>query len=168
MSYWTNITACIVVDTNKELLDIKSYVENILKDAPKITGSEGCANVFVNVKTDHNVYMSRDCRICKYKDSYQKDDKYEWCNADENYKCPDAEYQTQVVITISGNLRDRYYELTKEEYNEFLKFLKQQDWEIVNKTSRIQGAKYEQAKESSATHFELHKLLKEELCTQEI
>jgi len=49
MSYWTHIVAILEVDTYIEDKNIKQIVENKLIKAPKITGSEGCADVFVNV-----------------------------------------------------------------------------------------------------------------------
>ena len=41
----------------------------MLEDAPKITGSEGNAEIFVNVLRGHNIFMSCDCNSCEYKDT---------------------------------------------------------------------------------------------------
>jgi hypothetical protein len=41
MSHWTHIIAAIDIDTYHDDKDIKGYVENILVNAPKITGREG-------------------------------------------------------------------------------------------------------------------------------
>lgn len=55
MSCWTYIVGVIHVDTYKEVDDIKGYVEKALLSAPKITGSEYDASVFVNPVKGHNI-----------------------------------------------------------------------------------------------------------------
>lgn len=97
MSMWTHIVASIDVDTFKESDTIKEDVEKMLEKAPKITGSEGPADVFVNVLSGYNI-------------SSYEDDKHK-------------EYQTRVVITVIGDLRDREKPQTEKEWNEFKDFI---------------------------------------------
>jgi len=97
MSWWTHITASLDVDTYIESDNIKEHVEKLLEKAPKITGSEGPADVFVNVLSGHNHSI------------------YD----DEGFR----EFQTRVVITIIGDLRDRYKDQTEDEWNKFKAFI---------------------------------------------
>ena len=58
MSWWTHITACLSVDTG--LAERRSHVKKVitkeLKEAPKITGSERDADVFVNMQSGSNLW----------------------------------------------------------------------------------------------------------------
>ena len=124
MSWWTYIVATIDVDTWQERHDIKEYVENLLKDAPPITGSEGNADVFVNVRGGHSITVFPDCKLCPYFGGY--DDEDEWmCRKPTPIKCPEpeTEYQSRVVITVEGDLRDRYMPQTKAEWRAFKKYV---------------------------------------------
>lgn len=124
MSYWTHITACIYLETDIRSKEIKSIIEDKLKSAPKITGSEGDADIFVMPLSGHNLYVSSDCNNCKYKDTIIRDDDGNLsCIAEDHYRCPSNEYQTSVCISIIGDLRDRMKEDTRKEYNEFIKWL---------------------------------------------
>lgn len=136
MSHWTHITRAIYVDTYEERRDIKSYVEDILSKAPSITGSERNADVFVNVLSGHNTSTNMDCSRCPAKDTIHYYEDGGWsCEPPvetpeevDNYQCPWGEYQTQVVITIVGNLRDRELPRTQKEYQRFKKYLHKQGW----------------------------------------
>ena len=94
---WTHIVASLDVETYVESDTIKEDVEKMLEKAPKITGSEGPADVFVNVLSGYNVSCWED---------------------DEGHK-----YQTRVVITVIGDLRDRQKSQTEEEWNKFKDFI---------------------------------------------
>lgn len=136
MSCWTHIVSTIDVDTHIADENIKEKVEKILENAPKITGSESDADIFVNKLNGHNIFTSADCQRCKYKDTIIDGDDGFSCESEEDYTCPSGEYQTRVVITIMGDLRDRTKETTLREYKEFVKFIKQ-NWSIRNKTVKI-------------------------------
>lgn len=43
----------------------------------------------------------------------------------DDFECPDGEYQTCILISIQGDLRDRLPEQTQEEFNTFLKFIEE-------------------------------------------
>lgn len=124
MSMWTHIAAVIDVDTCMESDDIENDVRELLKTAPKITGSEGPANVFVNVLPGYNMSTNADCRRCRFGNTicHLKEGGFT-CEASEDYECPSGEYQTRVVITVIGDLRDRYRKETKAEWLNFKKFI---------------------------------------------
>ena len=97
MSMWTHIVASIDVDTFIESHTIKEDVEKMLEKAPKITGSEGPADVFINVRSGSNI-------------SNMEYDKYE-------------EFQTLITITVVGDLRDRTKDQTEKEWQAFKDFI---------------------------------------------
>lgn len=124
MSYWTHITAAIDVDTCIEDDNIGDIVKNLLKHAPLITGSEGPADLFVNVLPGHNTFTSADCHKCPYGKTVHHDDLGSTCDGPDDYQCPEGEYQTRVVITVVGDLRDRLKEQTKREWKKFFDYIK--------------------------------------------
>ena len=99
MSRWTHIVGCLYIETFKERKNIKKYVEDKLKLAPKITGSELDADIFVNPLSGYNL------------SSWTKNNK-------------NVQYQTCVAITIVGDLRDRDIGRTTTEIKVFLDFIK--------------------------------------------
>lgn len=143
MSCWTHITACLSVETGmvEKKPTLKKKVKEYLKEAPKITGSEADADVFVNIQSDHNFWTSRDCKHCKYKDTIKdiKVNGEDWieCDAPTGHDCS-AGYQTCIVISIQGDLRDRMYEQTKEEFDTFLEYLKK-EYYIRDYSLNIEG-----------------------------
>jgi len=117
---WTHIVAAIDVDTYIEDKNIKSIVEKMLENAPKITGSEGNADVFVNVLSGYNSWTNCDCAHCEYGNTIQHLNEGGFkCDADWDYQCPEGEYQSRVVITVVGDLRDRRKQQTHKEWNAF-------------------------------------------------
>lgn len=128
MSCWTHITACLSVETGivAKKPELKRRVKEFLKNAPEITGSEGPADVFVNIQSGYDWYMSRDCERCKYRDSLrdiiENGEEYQECDAPKGYDCS-AEYQTRVIISIQGDLRDRIKDQTEREFNDFMKYI---------------------------------------------
>lgn len=97
MSIWTHIQSVIIAktsDSDTPLKDIKAIMEH----APKITGSEENAFVFIN-------HIPRTTSSCM----------------DENGEC--HEYESDFCITIIGDLRDRCFEETAKEYSRFIRFI---------------------------------------------
>lgn len=131
MSQWTHVVGSLYIETYKEEDDIKKFVENILKNAPKITGSEKDADIFVNPLSGHNTWTSCDCERCIYKDTivHLNEGGFQ-CDAENTFECPEGDYQTCVVITIVGDLRDKDGEATKKEIEEFIRFLQSNDFDI--------------------------------------
>ena len=126
MSAWTHLTAVVEVDTFIEDDNIKTIVEEKLKLAPKITGSEMNADIFVNVPNWKNTYISFDCKKCIYLNTLIEDVEEFSCTSPEDYTCPSGEYQTRAIITICGNLRDRVIEETEKQYIKFMEYLKKE------------------------------------------
>lgn len=134
MSNWTHISAVIDIDTFTEMSknNLKKLMEKELEAYPKITGSEGNAEIFVNVLAGHNVYVSKDCDHCC------KNEGGSCNNNDKSFKCPNGKYQTRVVITIIGDLRDRLKQQTEEEYNAIIELLNK-SYMIRNSSCNIVG-----------------------------
>ena len=139
MSYWTQINASFYVDTETEETreNLKKYIENILENAPEITGSEGSASYYINILNGHNIWANRDCSKCEY-----KTDKIDFLNGCENLdKCQEVEYQTCANIVLIGDLRDRFLEQTRQEYKEFKKYINKH-FAVLNSTHKIRGQKF--------------------------
>lgn len=146
MSMWTHITACLSVDTciEKEASELKQTIVRQLEKAPKITGSEGPADIFVNIQSGYNVSAwTFDCSHCEYKDSLHEvveDGKtYQECNGPNDHDCF-VRYQTCIVISIQGDLRDRTRDQTKKEFNKFIEYItKKCKWLIRDYNVNIEG-----------------------------
>lgn len=102
MSQWTHITGAIYIDTFRELSkpELQEHIEGVLAKAPQITGSEGNAEFFVNVLGGYNTYIF---------------------DPDLN---EDVGYQTDVVITVVGDLRDRDRFETIAETKAFIEYFR--------------------------------------------
>lgn len=140
MSLWTHIVGVMHVDTYEHVGDIKLYVEEALRNAPKITGSEKDAAVFVNPEPGCCIWVSCDCGRCDYKSTIKHyDDGFE-CDSPEGYRCKSGEYQSRAVITVQGDLRDRSRRQTKREWNEFHRYVaKTLGWNVRIATCRVDG-----------------------------
>ena len=122
MSRWNHVSATIFLDVKfkEERVALLNIVQSILMNAPKITGSEKDADVFVNVLSGYNEKISMDCERCAYRDTVKREGNSFYCDANDDYVCPSREIQDEVVITIAGDLRDKYYLKTKKELDNFL------------------------------------------------
>lgn len=100
MSQWTHIVAVLDVDTGHQMQTDKDVdvIRKALEAAPKITGGERPADVFVNLLSGFNGVTFDD---------------------DSN----PIHHQSRVVITIIGNLRDRSREQTEKEWQAFKDFI---------------------------------------------
>jgi len=133
MSLWTHIVGVMHVDTYEHVDDIKLYVEEALKGAPSITGSEKDAAVFVNPEPGCNIWVSCDCGRCDHNDDFE-------CNAPEGYRCKSGEYQSRAVITVQGDLRDRSRRQTEREWDAFHRYVtKTLGWNVRIATCRVDG-----------------------------
>lgn len=143
MSCWTHITACLSVETGviAKRLELKRKLKEYIAKAPKITGSERDADVFINIKTGYNFWTSRDCEHCKYSSTLHDvtidGEEYSECDAPNKHNCS-AEYQTHVVISVQGDLRDRTKEQTQTEWDEFLKYIEAENF-VRDYTINIEG-----------------------------
>lgn len=124
MSYWTHIVGVMHIDTYTEVDDVQKLVEEALKNAPQITGSEGPATVFVNPESGYCVYTSCDCNRCPYKNTVRHSAEFGFeCDSPEDFTCPTGKYQTRAIITVCGDLRDRTRNQTRKEWNAFHRFV---------------------------------------------
>ena len=141
MSYWTHIVGIIHVETHIEDDNIVDLVQRALRDAPKITGSECDASIFVNAERGHNISTSSDCKHCDYRGSIIiSDEDWIYCDAPYGYSCPTGEYQSQVTISVQGDLRDRMRAQTRKEWNAFHQYIvKQLGYTIHLATCKITG-----------------------------
>lgn len=139
MSYWTHIVDVMHVDTYTEVDNVQKLVEDALKNAPQITGSEGPATVFVNPEPGYYISTSCDCRRCQYKDTLKHSSEFGFeCGRPKGFVCPTGEYQTRAVITVCGDLRDRMRSETRKEWNAFHRFIAHElGYAIRNATCRI-------------------------------
>lgn len=103
MSMWTHITGVIRVDAIGRTQAEKEYIlKTILDHLPNVTGSEGGMNTYLVVTNGHN----------------------ESCSADEfsqfSNKSRHFEQQSNYIIAVDGDLRDRYFDETFAEFNKWL------------------------------------------------
>lgn len=126
MSRWVHITSCMSVDTCIEDHNLVDLVKTTLEKAPKITGSEENASIYVNLQNGYNTWTNIACEKCDYA-GIDTDKKITECYAPADFKCPEAKFQTCVVISIQGDLRDRLpsqtQSQTQKEFSEFYKFV---------------------------------------------
>lgn len=143
MSCWTHITACLSVETEmlRKKPELKREIQKIIRQGPKITGSERNADIFVNIPSGYNWFVSHDCEHCKYKETLRTitidGEEGQECDAPDNYNCS-GEYQSCVVISIQGDLRDREFNRTKEEFEKFLEYVKDK-FQVRDYTYNIEG-----------------------------
>lgn len=129
MSRWTHITSCLSVETFHCSKTLVEDVYKYLKKAPEITGSEGDADVFVNLQSGYNTYTSHDCKHCEFaptlRDVIVDGQEYEECDAPDGHDCS-ATYQTCVTISIQGDLRDKGKEETEKEFELFKEYIEKE------------------------------------------
>lgn len=141
MSAWTYIVGVLNVDTCTANKNIKNYAEKMLKNAPAITGSERNASVFVNICPGYNLDIGMNCDECQYRDTVKHlgCSTYE-CDAPDDYDCSSGDFQTEIVITVHGELRDKSRETTLEEWKAFKRFIKKElNWDILNCSYKIKN-----------------------------
>ena len=140
---WTHITACLSVDTSiiEKKPEMRKQIKEFLKSAPKITGSERDVDIFVNIQSGYNFSTSHDCEHCEYRntlrDVIEDGKEYQECDAPDGHDCS-AKYQTCVVISIQGDLRDRTVTQTREEFDAFLKYI-ESDYYVRDYSVNIEG-----------------------------
>lgn len=101
MSRWTHITSCMSVDTCIENRKrVKKSIIDYINKAPKITGSEHDAEVYVTLQRGYNI------------SSWKQDKKGDF-----------IKYQSCIVVSIQGDLRDKDGISTKEEFINFLDYI---------------------------------------------
>jgi hypothetical protein len=114
MSRWTHIAAVLHIDTDVMDKNIEDLVSDKIKNAPAITGSERNVDIFVNVLSGHNT-------------SIYNNGMWE-------------KFQTCLVITIVGDLRNRTERQTTRDYKKFTKYLTEDcDFDVYNEAVNIKA-----------------------------
>ena len=137
MSNWSYCNAMISVSTYKELPDFEKIVEDMIEQAPPITGSEGNCSIHI-VDYFRNVSTSMDCRRCPHLNLYYGS-SFDDGSIDRK-GCPGAHLATarhrkmciageyigscKVVITDNNGLRDKTKEETIKEFKNLIKYMR--------------------------------------------
>lgn len=100
MSRWTHLAGALIVETFEEIPveSANAYFTNKLEKAPKITGSERDADLFLNVVPGYN--------SCTWNEDGAK-----------------VTFQSKIIITLAGSLRDKDQGKTLEELTEFANYI---------------------------------------------
>lgn len=108
MSLWCYVRGLVVADTFAEYTPAALYrAQCVVDHLPRITGSEGPAQFYVTTKRGHNQTMFEDeLRQCSNLGGGRWGDRFE--------------AQSQVLISICGDLRDRWLPQTLPEVTKTL------------------------------------------------
>ena len=114
MSAWTYIDGCIKVDVSgRTQHEIEYILKTVLDHLPRVTGSERDMVVYTNREAGFNTSSSCDefgqrtnNLVARFG---SKGRKYGWMESNSNY-----------YITVTGSLRDRYFD---ETHREFMKWI---------------------------------------------
>lgn len=114
MSWWTHINGTITVSPMGRTQAEKRYIlETVLNHLPLVTGSEQDMNVYIVQKNGHDSSSS-----CDEHGQHTNNliDRY----GGHNYEKGWLEVQSQYILVVNGNFRDRMFE---ETFREFMKWL---------------------------------------------
>lgn len=100
MSMWTYVNGVITVSPAGRTQAEKTYIlQTIIDHLPKVTGSEGDMDIYIVQK-----------KGCNRSSNYDEFDEY----------VGDFQIQDSYMLILEGSLRDRLYEQTFKELNNFL------------------------------------------------
>lgn len=109
MSMWCFVHGIIVADTFADYTPAALYrTQSVVDHLPRITGSEGPAQFYVTTKRGHNVFM---CGL---------DELHQRSNLGDGRYGDHFRAQSQVLISICGELRDRWLPQTLPEVTKAL------------------------------------------------
>ena len=104
MSYWSFVHGTVTVLTFGRTQAEKRYLlDTVLDHLPKVTGSEG----------DMNIY-------CIQKNGYSESCSYTEFGEQKPFETLSTKMQSEYILVVDGNLRDRKFAQT---YREFIKWL---------------------------------------------
>lgn len=113
MSFWTHITGTITVSPLGRTQAEKRYIlDTVLGHLPNVTGSEKDMYIDVIQKADHDLYCGFD-EFGQFTDNLR--DRY----GDRDLR-GGMRIQTEYILVVYGDFRDRHFEQT---YREFQKWL---------------------------------------------
>lgn len=136
----TTISATIFLETYKRAENLKEYVSNILENAPKITGEKGDAITFINMMPGTNAHIFQDCETCPYKATRLINSEGDiQCEAPAGFDCPEANFQTRIVITIIGELKNRDVAQTRSEWFAYKEYIREKfgQFNIKNASCKV-------------------------------
>lgn len=115
MSLWTHIRGTVMVSPMGRSQPEKRYIlDTVLEHLPRVTGSEGDMDVHVIQRTGHD--MSSSCDEFGMRTNNLTDPLY----GGKSYKNGWHEVQTQYILVLDGDLRDRRFEETKKDLMRWL------------------------------------------------
>ena len=142
MSHWSSCYAIISIQAYKDIPNFEKIVNLVLNKAPKITGSEGNAQVHI-LSYEHRTWQSNPCKHCPYLNLSAT----EYSTFRGHVSCPGSDYLTvkqyekaicqqrreefseighiidYCEVAITGSLRDKYKEDTEKEFKAFIKHI---------------------------------------------
>lgn len=114
----------IYTESYDKTMDVDIITDKIKKEAPKITGSNGNANIFVNSFNCCNLFPHQHCLKCPHIDKVVNVVHGEIvCNHPRDFVCPEIEHKT-VRVSILVHLQGRTIQQTRQEYLKFIKWVK--------------------------------------------
>lgn len=112
MSYWTYITGVIDVSPMGRTQAEERYIlDTVLSHLPLVTGSERNMNTYVIQKNGHNT-------SCSHDEFGQWSNLGNGCNYGNGH--PLFESQMDYIIVVDASLRDRFFDETLKEFNNWL------------------------------------------------
>lgn len=104
MSYWSFVHGTVtVLPFGRTQAEKRYLLDTVLDHLPKVTGSEG----------DMNIY-------CIQKNGYSESCSYTEFGEQKPFETLSTEMQSEYILVVDGNLRDRKFTQT---YREFVKWL---------------------------------------------
>lgn len=113
MSYWTHITGTITISPMGRTQAEKRYIlETVLNHLPRVTGSERDMNIHIIQKMGYDMSSSCDeFGLCtdNLRDEYGDRTRNGWLHT-----------QSEYILVIEGNFRDRFFDTTLKEFMNWL------------------------------------------------
>lgn len=115
MSCWTYVSGMIVVSPMGRTQAEKRYIlETVLDHLPLVTGSEGNMDVYIIQKNGHDESSSHT--------------EFGMWGGYRNWKTLSTDIQSEYILVVDGNLRDRMFDQTFREFQKWLCRLAKRVW----------------------------------------
>lgn len=136
MSYWTYVNGVINVDVSGRTQPESRYIlETVLSHLPKVTGSEGNMNVYIIQKAGHNISASHNEFSVREEECFY--------------------VQSEYILVVDGNLRDRMFEDTFKEFNNFINRLAKR-LEVLSILVSVKGYDKEYTFQDSEAYYDMY------------
>ena len=138
MSYWTYVKGVVEVDvmTGRSQPEVEYIIQSVVAHLPKVTGSEGNMDVYIQRTAGYNTCSSHD-EFGIYIEEKDKD-----------------KMQTRYMIVLDGCLRDRCIPQTYKEFKKWLVRLAKRLW-VDNCVVKISGYTSEYWKDKTSHEKEI-------------